>query len=57
MLDSGRQGAIFTGFTALLGLLQAFLSQSQQGLQARLLNLTTAYFVRHFLIAIAFFYV
>lgn len=57
MLDSGLEGAIFAAFTALLGLAQPFLSQSQQGLQARLFNLTAVYFVRHFLAAITFFYV
>jgi hypothetical protein len=55
MLDSGFEGAIFAGFTALLGLAQAFLSHSQRGLRPRLFNLTTGYFVGHFLAAITFF--
>jgi len=54
MLDSGLTGAIFAGFTALLGLAQLFLSQRQRGLRARIFNLTTGYFVGHLLAAITF---
>lgn len=57
MLDSGLEGATFAGFTALLGLAHAFLSQSQRRLRARLFNLTTGYFLGYFLVAITFFYV
>lgn len=55
MLDSGLEGATLAGLTALLGLAQAYLFQKQRNSGARLLNLTTGYFVGHFLAAIVFF--
>jgi len=53
MLESGLEGAIFAAFTAVLGLIQAFLPHLRNG--QRLFDLWSLYFVGHLLAAVVLF--